>query len=117
VKAHSSVCPGTPHRGHSRPIDACPLDIAARRGERLPSTHVEVDARDAKDVYENIDVVLAAMNGREACYDDECENIEWLVALVKALTGLDSNGHLNPDVAKTGRAAALQWLRTAGYVK
>lgn len=117
MKTYPSVCPGTPHRGHSREIDACPLNIAVRHDERPPSAHADVDARDVKNVYENIDAVLNAMNGREACYDDERENLEWLTELVKALTGLNSNGYLNPDIAKTGRVAALQWLRAIGYVE
>jgi hypothetical protein len=117
VKAYPSVCPGTPHRGHLRPVDACSLDIATRRGERSPSAHAKVDARDVKDIYENIDVVLSAMNGHEACgRSGERENLEWLAELVKALTGLNSNGHLNDDTARTGRAAALQWLRAVGYI-
>lgn len=65
-----------------------------------------------------IDDVLAAMNGHEACGRvEELENIIWLSDLVRALTGLNEYGEFNPDVARESRHHAGAWLRQMGQIK
>lgn len=80
-------------------------------------TRFQDEEERAKNVYEQIDAVMSTMNGHEACgHSDEEENVEWLCELLKALTGVTSDGSYDPDVATVGRNAARRWLRGVGYV-
>jgi hypothetical protein len=80
-------------------------------------TRFQNEAELVKDTCEDIDVVLSAMNGREACGTfEERENREWLAKLIMTLAGITSTGAHDPDLAYVGRAAALRWLRGRGYV-
>jgi hypothetical protein len=75
-------------------------------------------AKRAKKVYEDIDVVFAGVVAGTLSGDcaDEERTIEEFCELLKALTGITSNGSYDPDVAEVGREAARRWLRATGYV-
>jgi hypothetical protein len=74
-------------------------------------------AERAKNVYEDIDVVFASVVA--GALSGDCADEERMVEfceLLKALTGITSNGSYDPDVAEVGREAARRWLRATEYV-